>query len=137
MTAWPGVAPGDEAPPLVQTIELADMIAYAGATWDWHRLHYDPEFLAGKGLTRPLVDGQVFGALLARLLQDWLGPAAFIARLDFQYAAMVFAGETVRCRARVTEVRDATVLVDLGIEVDGPQPRPVLRGARAEIVPRR
>ena len=24
---------------LERTIELADMVAYAGATWDWHRLH--------------------------------------------------------------------------------------------------
>ena len=41
---------------LERTIELADMVAYAGATWDWHRLHYDSAWLASRGLDRPVVD---------------------------------------------------------------------------------
>jgi acyl dehydratase len=136
MSPWPPVVVGDEAPLLVQTFELADMIAYAGATWDWHRLHYDAEFLREKGLSRPVVDGQVLGALLAKLLQDWMGPSAFISRLDFRYASMVFAGDTVRCHARVAEIREATLVVDLGIDIEGADQRPVLAAARAEIVPR-
>ena len=73
------------------------MVAYAGATWDWHRLHYDPEFVAAARLPAPVVDGQVFGALLVELLQDWLGPRCFVHELHFRFKNLVFAGETVRC----------------------------------------
>ena len=75
------LAVGDAAPPLERTIELPDMVAYAGATWDWHRLHYDSAWLAERGLDRPVVDGQLFGALLAEMLQDWVGPSARLTAL--------------------------------------------------------
>ena len=55
------VTEGARLPVLERTIELPDMISYAGATWDWHRLHYDPQYLAEKQLPAPVVDGQAFG----------------------------------------------------------------------------
>ncbi|MFC4121634.1 MaoC/PaaZ C-terminal domain-containing protein [Nonomuraea zeae] len=104
--------PGTVIPPLERRIELPDMIAYAGATWDWHRLHYAPE-----GLDRPVVDGQVFGALLAEQLQDWLGPGARVVRLRFRFRSMVFAGETVRCTGRVAGAEDGLITVEQQVEV--------------------
>ena len=97
-------AGGDSAAPLQRRIELPDMIAYAGATWDWHRLHYDPEYLASKRVPAPVVDGQVFGALLAEQIQDWLGPKARLQDLHFRFKNLVFAGEEVACASTVTEV---------------------------------
>jgi acyl dehydratase len=127
---------GDRLPDLERAITLTDMIAYAGATWDWHRLHYDPAYLAAKGLPAPVVDGQLFGALLVQQAQDWLGPQAMVRRLHFRFRELVFAGETVRCVAEVARVaqesgdtvlhldarveivdRDATAVAPAGLEV--------------------
>ena len=115
MTGPPAV--GTPVPPLVRTIDLPAMVAYAGATWDWHRLHYDMAYLAEKGLPAPVVDGQVFGALLVEALQDWLGPRSMVRRLDFRFRQLVFAGETVRCEGEVTGVEAATVRCDLRVVV--------------------
>ncbi|WP_238006600.1 MaoC/PaaZ C-terminal domain-containing protein [Dactylosporangium sp. AC04546] len=109
--------PGFELPRLERRIELPDMVAYAGATWDWHRLHYDPAYLAPRGLDRPVVDGQVFGALLAEQVQDWLGPAARLRSLSFRFKNLVFAGETVRCVGTVSAVEDGIVTVVHRIDV--------------------
>lgn len=100
---------GDTIPTLERTIALADMIAYAGATWDWHPLHYDLDFLKTIGLDAPVVDGQVFGALIAEQLQDWLGPRCFVRTLAFRFRSMVFAGETVRVVGAVTATRDGAL----------------------------
>lgn len=108
---------GATAPALVRTFDRTDMVAYAGATWDWHRLHHDTTYLAARQLPAPVVDGQVFGALLAEQLQDWLGPRAFIRRLRFRFRSLVFAGETVRCEATVTAVHDNTLTVDCRVVV--------------------
>lgn len=97
---------GDGLPVLERRITLTDMVAYAGATWDWHRLHYDPAFIASRGLERPVVDGQMLGALMAEALQDALGPRAFIATLGLRYKAMVFADDTVRIEATFLGVED-------------------------------
>lgn len=112
---------GDRLPDLERTVTLTDMIAYAGATWDWHRLHYDPAYLAAKRLPAPIVDGQLFGALLVQQAQDWLGPQAVVRRLHFRFKELVFAGETVRCVADVSRVAreaDGTVVhLDARVEI--------------------
>ena len=100
------ISVGDRPPDLHRVITLPDMIAYAGATWDWHRLHYDPAYLAAKRLPAPVVDGQLFGALLVQQVQDWLGPRALVRRLHFRFKELVFAGESVRCLAEVVAVEE-------------------------------
>jgi acyl dehydratase len=103
--------PGDAIPPLERTLALVDLVAYGGATWDWHRMHYDREWSDKAALPGPVVDGQQLGALLAEQLLDWLGPRAFITNLSFRFKAMVFAGETVRVEGEVTGVEDGAVRV--------------------------
>jgi acyl dehydratase len=128
---WAGLTPGAAVPALVRTIELTDMVAYAGATWDWHRLHYDPEYLEAQGLPRPVVDGQMLGALLAETVQDWLGPAMTLRSLQFRLASLVFAGETVRCEGTVTSVTPDTVTVSLRVVVAGEPDRVAVTPASA------
>lgn len=101
--------------PLERTIDLPRMIAYAGATWDWHRLHYDPAFVERMGVKAPVVDGQIFGALLAEMLLDHFGPRAFITSLSVRYRAMVFAGEAIRCEGTVSQHTDDGVTVGLTV----------------------
>ncbi|WP_229052091.1 MaoC/PaaZ C-terminal domain-containing protein [Aeromicrobium sp. Leaf350] len=95
---------GDTIPPLERRIGLPDMVAYAGATWDWYQSHYDPDYVAAKKLPGPIVDGQVFGALLVEMLQDWLGPQCFVQSIDFTFRNLMFAGESVRCEGEVSAV---------------------------------
>jgi acyl dehydratase len=109
--------PGDALAPLQRTITLTDMVAYAGATWDWHKLHYDLDYVRSKRLQAPIVDGQVFGALLIEQLQDWAGPDSFVQRLDFAFKALVFAGDSIRCEGTVTAVTDGAVAVEQRVVV--------------------
>jgi acyl dehydratase len=102
-----GLAVGHPVPPLERTLTGVTLVAYGGATWDWHRLHYDSEYARARELPGPVVDGQMFGALLAEALQDWLGPRAFIRRLGFRMKDVVFAGEKVRCDGEVTAIHPA------------------------------
>jgi acyl dehydratase len=102
--APPALEVGAPIAPLERALTQMRLVAYGGATWDWHRLHYEPEYARGRNLAGPIVDGQMFGALLAEALLDWLGPGAFIRRMRFRLRAMVFAGETVRCEGEVTSI---------------------------------
>lgn len=111
MSALPTV--GDGVPVLEKTATAVDLIAYAGATWDWHRIHYDPEFVAAKQLPAPIVDGQVYGAWFVQQLQDWLGPRCFVESLEFSFRNLMFAGETMRCEGVVSAVEGDRVTVDL------------------------
>jgi len=128
---------GDQVPALTKHCTLTSMIAYAGATWDWHRLHYDQEYLASKGLKAPVVDGQVFGAYVVQAIQDWLGESAFISELDFRYAGLVFAEEHVEVSGEVIEASSTEVAISLKIDVvdaNGLVIRPAVTPITAKVV---
>lgn len=140
------VAVGAPAAPLTRTITQADMVAYAGATWDWHRMHYDPSYYQAKGFPAAVVDGQLLGALLAEMLQDWLGPRAVLRSLQFRFKNLVFAGETVRCHGQVSAVvpdpdgDGELVTLDCAVDVldaSGGVARPAISSAGATVVVRR
>ena len=124
---------GAEAPVLERTMHLSDMVAYAGSTWDWHRLHYDSAWLDAKGIPAPVVDGQMFGALIAQQLQDWFGPQARLLGLRFRFKNLVHAGETIRCSATVTAIDDGVASVDCRIGVLGEKARVAVAPASAEV----
>jgi acyl dehydratase len=130
---------GAVVPKIEKTIELPDMVAYAGATWDWHKLHYDHDYIQSKKLDRPVVDGQVFGAYLAQAIQDWLGDRAFISTLHFRFKNLVFAGETVKCTGAVTDMApqdDGRMLltIEQQVLVVGDNPRVAVAPAGATVL---
>jgi acyl dehydratase len=100
-----GIEVGDELGVLQKRFTSVDLVAYGAATWDWHRLHYDVEFARSKQLPNVLVDGQVFGALFARALQDWAGPRSFITRLSMKMKSMALSGDTLVASGEVTGIR--------------------------------
>jgi acyl dehydratase len=102
---------GESLPVLEKKFTAVDLMAYGAATWDWHRLHYDVEYARSRKLPGVLVDGQAFGALLARAALDWAGPRAFIRRLSLRMKSMAFAGDTLRAEGEVTEVRENVVVL--------------------------
>ena len=92
---------GTELAPITTELTPQRMMAYGASTWDFIRLHYDDAYAKEKGFKAPFVDGQMYGALLARLVQDWVGPEAFLTKLSFRNRAMAFAGESVTCKGTV------------------------------------
>lgn len=103
----PGRAPLPAAHPevadRVRPITQLHMVAYGGATWDWHRLHHDAAYARRAGMAGPVVDGQMLGALLADhavAAAEALAPGrtARLTRLWYRNRAPVLAGDTITCR---------------------------------------
>jgi acyl dehydratase len=97
----PGV--GAVLPPLRRHLTSVDLVAYAGATWDHHRLHHDQAYARERGLAAPLVDGQHLGALLAVQVQAALGPRWRVTALAFRVARPVGAGDSVEVTGTVVD----------------------------------
>ena len=108
---------GQRLPDLVRTVTLTDMVAYGGATWDSHRLHYDPSFAVSAGMERPVVDGQMLGALFGEQLTRCLEKGQWISRLFFRNTAPTYANETVVCEAEVIGVDDGLTVIQLRASV--------------------
>jgi acyl dehydratase len=105
------VSPGEKLPALERTFTLVDLVLYGAATWDWNRMHYDVEHARRLNLPAPVIDGQEFGAFLARAALEWAGPRAFLKRLALRMKAMAFAGDTLRAQGEVKEMHGRTVVL--------------------------
>ena len=116
----------DQALPAVEmALPAWRLVAYQGATWDFHRGHHDWEYARAVGEQAPYADGQLFGALMTRLVTSWAGRDAFVRSLGFRLRDMVRPGESVRVSGTVTEVdeheSDWLAKVNLRVEVPAPE----------------
>ena len=125
---------GQELPPLKRTITPVQMMMYGAATWDFSRLHYDTPFVQKRGFDRIFVDRQMLGALVAKMIVDWIGEPTALKKLSVRYAKFVYPGDTITCYGRITEIcpEKSSVCCELWIEnQDGER---VLDPGSAEVV---
>ena len=102
--------PGEQLPGFDRVLDQARLVMYAGATWDWHRLHYDREYAAEHKLAAPLVDGQMLGALFAEQVYRRFEPQARIESMKLRFRSMVYAGEKVEIVGEVVSVEGRRVV---------------------------
>ena len=98
------LAEGTELTPIERLMSSERLVMYAGATWDWHRLHYDTAYAAERNLPAPIVDGQHYGGIFIEQLLAAADPRARVRAQKLRFASMVFVGETVRVTGSVTAV---------------------------------
>lgn len=98
------LTPGAVLPGWEHRFTEVDLVAYGAATWDWHRVHYDLEYARSRKLPGVLIDGQVYGAIFAKLATRWAGPGAFLSGMGLKMRSMAFAGDTLRAEGQVRSV---------------------------------
>ena len=98
------LAPGTALPGWEHRFTEVDLVAYGAATWDWHRVHYDLAYAKSRKLPGVLIDGQVYGAIFAKLATRWAGPGAFLSGMGLKMRSMAFAGDALRAEGEVRSV---------------------------------
>lgn len=86
---------GAEIPPLVSKISIVQIVMYCAVTWDFARYHYDPEFARAFDYPRPLIDPQMHGAFMARMLTDWICDAGKVKKLSLRYRVPCYLEDTL------------------------------------------
>lgn len=129
------VVAGDPLPTTEIVVTLTSFVAYAAATWDFHRYHYDDAFVKRTGQPAPFMDGQMIGALLARELMTWGGPDAFVRRLSYQQRSAVYVDDTIIVSGKVTGVttEEGRACAQCQLSVTKPDGTLVVRDAPATV----
>jgi len=94
---------GDAIPELKEAVTIVQTAMYCGITWDFARQHYDLEFARTLGYEGPVVDPQMYGAFLARMLTDWISEKGRIKRLTMRYVAPAYLGDVLAYGGNVTD----------------------------------
>jgi len=58
------------------------------------------------GLTAPVVDGQMLGALLAERCMGAFGPGAWVRKLSFRLKTAVYAGDEISIHGWITGISE-------------------------------
>lgn len=118
MPAIGNVHVGDELPALVKgPITRQHLVEWCGAENDYYPLHYDERLAQTMGLAAPPVQGTLKYALMARLVERWLGDDGILLVIAAQYRGVDFEGDTLTVRGRVTAVNDdGTVALEVWID---------------------
>jgi acyl dehydratase len=91
----------------VPATTLTDVVRWSGAIDDYTAIHFDAEAAAARGLPGPVVNGPWKAALLVRMLENWAGERATVARLSCRYRRPDLVGAGLTCGGTVTGVTPA------------------------------
>lgn len=118
--------PSWQAPP----VDRASIARYAGASGDFNPLYVDDPFARAAGFRSVIVPGALGMGALSQMVTEWLkGP--FLRRLNAKFLKILWPGETLTCRGRVTaKHREGTdYLVDLDLWIENQEGEMMVRGS--------
>jgi len=109
---------GDQIPALITTLDRAQLFLFSAATNNAHRIHYDRSWAVDvEGPKDVVIHGPLHGALMARSVTDWMGPAAHLRSYAIRHMRPGFPGDQLRFEGTVVGKRDEKGLHLVDIEV--------------------
>lgn len=94
---------GDELPALAKTpVDRVQLARYAGASGDFNPIHVDEVYARGIGMPSVYAPGMLVMGFLGQLVSDW-ARGAQLRRYSVRFVKMVWPGDTVVCKGRVTD----------------------------------
>lgn len=112
-----GIEPGWALPDLQLQPSEVQLFRFSAVSWNAHRIHYDPDHAQREGYRAPLVQSQLLGSLLGRMVTDWLGPHGQLTRLSWRNRAPAFVGEWLVAQAVVRQLDRQAAAVELDLAV--------------------
>ena len=130
---------GTELLTLEKTPTTRQLVMYAGASGDFHEIHYDLEFAQAQGLASVIVQGALKNAFLGQLLTDWIGSGGTLKKLAVQYRGMDLAGRPLYCKGTVTKKHtvDGERLVECDVWIENGEGEKTTTGSAVVALPSR
>src|SRR5258708_26138047 len=82
---WDDVTVGTALPELRKEATTRTLVQFAGATEDFHEIHYDREAAERAGLADVILQGYLKKSYLAEAVTNWVGSPQRLRRLSAQY----------------------------------------------------
>jgi acyl dehydratase len=94
---------GDELPAVAKApIDRVQLARYAGASGDFNPVHVDEAFAKSMGMPSVYAPGMLVMGFLGQLVSDW-ARGAQLRKYTVRFIKMVWPGDTVVCKGRVTD----------------------------------
>ncbi len=132
---------GDRLPEQQRSSDVVQSVMIAGATWNFHRIHWDGDYARSEGLPDAIANSAQLMAWLEALVDEVYGGDAVWHGFEVRFRSPVPLGAVVHCGGEVQQAiaqPNGTTLLTLGLWVgSGPTGEPRHLDGRATIeVPR-
>jgi acyl dehydratase len=95
-----------------RTITEADVVNFAGISWDFNVLHTDEEFMKktqfGKRIAHGLLGLAIQSGLTYRALSQPVATLAFLGLKEWNFKGPIYMGDTIRLRLTIAEKRETS-----------------------------
>jgi hydroxyacyl-ACP dehydratase HTD2-like protein with hotdog domain len=137
---WDDAREGQELPSIAVQPGTVQLTMYSAITGIFHRIHYDaPYAIEHDKLPGVLVHGPLHGALISRVVTDWMGPRGFLRKIGWQNRGMAVVGERLTCKGVVSKkyVENGEHLVMCDIWDENARGEKLVAGSAVVRLPRR
>ena len=87
---------GDSLPTLQHKPDNVALFMYNAALWNAHRIHFDlPYATEVEGYPGLVIAGPLLGDWLTQCVQNWIGDAARLRRIEYSNRQAAYIGETL------------------------------------------
>src|SRR5256885_17267728 len=94
---------GDELPALAKApVDRVQLSRYAGASGDFNPVHVDELYAKAAGMPSVYAPGMLVMGFLGQLVSEW-SRGAQLRKYHVRFIKMVWPGDTVVCKGRVTD----------------------------------
>jgi hydroxyacyl-ACP dehydratase HTD2-like protein with hotdog domain len=101
---WEDISEKTHIPELVVRPDLAQIFMFSAITWNRHHIHYSKDAAVSEGLPDIVVQRGLIGNFLARLITNWVGDSAELAKLTWKVTRSALPGQEIICRGEIEEI---------------------------------
>jgi len=100
---WKSIKEGDERNFVLEGVNRANFVRYAGASGDFNPIHYDQTFAEKAGLPTVFGQGMFTAGTLARVPTEWFGSTS-VKRYSVRFSSRIWPEDDVSFSGTVTRV---------------------------------
>lgn len=125
---------GQRLPPLELPIALADVVATAVATRDFHPVHHDVDYARSIGHPSVFLNILSGNAFVERFVTEWSGPDACLSAVRIKLGVPVYAGDRLVMNGEVSaRSEDGGRWVDVAVSATSPRGAHLSGAVRLEL----
>ncbi len=115
---WTGLEVEQELEMTTEKIEKVQLVKYAGASGDFNLIHTDDETARRVKLPGVIAHGMISMGVLGDFVSGIVGDKGFVKQLQVRFAGMVYPGESLTCKAKVTKKDEEKHTVEFNISAE-------------------
>jgi acyl dehydratase len=120
---------------MVEKVDRAMFVRYAGASGDFNPIHWNEDFAKSAGYPGVFAQGMFTAGVLGTFLTNWAGEEN-VRRFRTRFIGQVWPGESIVCTGKVTKVygSDGETRAEIDLEVTNEQGERKIDGSATVVI---